>query len=98
MLERVSPGPIGFEHRLFECSKCNHVELDVIASDPFTTKAAGLAFWRTESAKLRATGADLRKGLRMAKPHSEEALIRRVWGSDRRSPMERQESTWAPAD
>jgi hypothetical protein len=41
MLERVSPGPIGFEHRLFECPKCDHVEITVIASDPFTSKAAG---------------------------------------------------------
>jgi hypothetical protein len=41
MLERVSSGPIGFEHRLFECPKCDHVEISVIASDPFTSKAAG---------------------------------------------------------
>jgi Zn finger protein HypA/HybF involved in hydrogenase expression len=41
MLERVSPGPIGFEQRLFECPKCNEVEISVIASDPFKSKAAG---------------------------------------------------------
>jgi hypothetical protein len=41
MLERVSSGPIGFEHRLFECRKCDQVEITVIASDPFTAKAAG---------------------------------------------------------
>jgi len=41
MLERVSRGPIGFEHRLFECPKCDHVEITVIASDPFKSKAAG---------------------------------------------------------
>jgi hypothetical protein len=41
MLERVSPGPIGFEHRLFECPKCDHVEISVIACDPFKSKAAG---------------------------------------------------------
>jgi len=35
MLERVSAGPIGFEHRLFECPRCDHVEISVIASDPF---------------------------------------------------------------
>jgi hypothetical protein len=40
-LERVSPGPIGFEHRLFECPKCDHVEITVIASDPFKSNAAG---------------------------------------------------------
>jgi hypothetical protein len=41
MLERISPGPIGFEHRLFECPRCNRVEISVIASDPFKPKAAG---------------------------------------------------------
>jgi hypothetical protein len=41
MLERVSAGPIGFEHRLFECPKGYHIEMNVIASDPFTSKAAG---------------------------------------------------------
>jgi hypothetical protein len=41
MLERVSSGPIGFEHRLFECPKCDHVEISVIASDPFNSNSAG---------------------------------------------------------
>ena len=41
MLERVSAGPIGFEQRLFECPKCDHVEITVIASDPMKAKAAG---------------------------------------------------------
>jgi hypothetical protein len=41
MLERVSSGPIGFEQRLFECPKCVHVEISVIASDPFKSKPAG---------------------------------------------------------
>ncbi len=41
MLERVSRGPIGFEHRLFECPKCNQVEINVIASDPFQSNRAG---------------------------------------------------------
>ena len=41
LLERISPGPIGFEQRLFECPKCNHVEISVIASDPFNSNAAG---------------------------------------------------------
>ena len=27
MLERVSLGPIGFEDQLFECPKCDHVEM-----------------------------------------------------------------------
>jgi hypothetical protein len=41
MLERVSPGPIGFEHRLFECPSCDHVEISVIASGPCKFKAVG---------------------------------------------------------
>lgn len=41
MLERVSPGPVGFERRIFECPKCDQVEIGVIASDPFNSKAAG---------------------------------------------------------
>jgi Zn finger protein HypA/HybF involved in hydrogenase expression len=41
MLERVSAGPIGFEHRLFECPKCDQVQLSVIASDPLKSNAVG---------------------------------------------------------
>jgi hypothetical protein len=41
MLERVSYGPIGFEHRLFECPKCDQVEISAIPSDPLKSKAAG---------------------------------------------------------
>ena len=41
MLERVSSGPIGFEQRLFECPKCDHVEISVTASDPFKSKVIG---------------------------------------------------------
>jgi len=37
MLERVSTGPIGFEQRIFECPKCDHIEINVILSDPFTS-------------------------------------------------------------
>ena len=41
MLERVSSGPVDFEHRLFECPKCDHVETSVIALDPLKSKVAG---------------------------------------------------------
>jgi hypothetical protein len=41
MLERVSPGPVGFEHRLFECPKCDRVEINIIASDPLKSNATG---------------------------------------------------------
>jgi hypothetical protein len=41
MLERVTPGPVGFEHRVFECPKCNHVEAKIIASDPLNSTAQG---------------------------------------------------------
>ncbi|WP_249165435.1 response regulator [Bradyrhizobium sp. AUGA SZCCT0431] len=41
MLERVSPGPIGFQHRLFECPKCDHVQTSVIVSDPLKSKVVG---------------------------------------------------------
>jgi hypothetical protein len=41
MLERVSAGPIGFEQRLFECPRCDHVEIDVIASDPLNSRVVG---------------------------------------------------------
>jgi hypothetical protein len=41
MLERVSAGPIGFERRLFECPKCDQVEMRITASDPLKSKAAG---------------------------------------------------------
>jgi hypothetical protein len=41
MLERVSAGPIGFERRLFECPRCDQVEMRITASDPLKSKAAG---------------------------------------------------------
>jgi hypothetical protein len=40
-MERVSMGAIGFEQRLFEFPRCDHVEISVIASDPFKSNAAG---------------------------------------------------------
>ncbi len=41
MLARISPGPMGFEHRKFECPKCNSVQNEVIASDPMKSNAVG---------------------------------------------------------
>jgi hypothetical protein len=41
MVERVTPGPVGFEHWLFECPKCDQVEINVTASDPMKSEAAG---------------------------------------------------------
>jgi hypothetical protein len=32
MLERVSPGPTGFEHQLFACLQCEQFETRVVAS------------------------------------------------------------------
>lgn len=40
MLERVSAGPIGFQH-LFECPRCDQVEIRVIASAPLKSNAVG---------------------------------------------------------
>ncbi len=34
MLARISPGPMTFEHRRFECPKCNYVLNQIVASDP----------------------------------------------------------------
>jgi hypothetical protein len=41
LLDRVSAGPVGFEHQLFECPKCNNVEARVTAADPFDSTARG---------------------------------------------------------
>jgi hypothetical protein len=41
MLERITRAPVGFEHQVFECPKCNHVEAKVITSDPLNTEALG---------------------------------------------------------
>jgi hypothetical protein len=41
MLARTSPGPMGFEHRRFECPKCNYVQNEVVASDPMKSAYAG---------------------------------------------------------
>lgn len=41
MLARISPGPPGFDHRLFECPKCNNVENVIVADDPMKSRALG---------------------------------------------------------
>jgi hypothetical protein len=41
MLARISPGPMGFEHRLFECPACDFVQNEVVASDPMKSASVG---------------------------------------------------------
>jgi hypothetical protein len=40
-LTSTSPGPIGFEHRLFDCPDCNSVQKRVVMSDPMKSASAG---------------------------------------------------------
>jgi hypothetical protein len=65
MLERVSPGPTGFEHRIFECPKCNHVETRVAASDPFNSEAQG---WLTGELGRSAISHEVKNGKLIPKP------------------------------
>src|SRR5450755_3044639 len=37
----TSPGPIGFQHRLFKCPNSDHVEAIVLPLDPFKSNALG---------------------------------------------------------
>ncbi len=41
MLARISHGPPGFDHRLFECATCNNVENVIVADDPMKSHAQG---------------------------------------------------------
>src|SRR6266436_34852 len=41
MLARIGPGPMGFEHRRFECPKCNFVQNEADASDPIQSVYVG---------------------------------------------------------
>jgi hypothetical protein len=65
MLERVSAEPIGFEHRLFECPKCDHVEKLVVGSDPFKSKAMG---WLSGELGRSAITHDTKDGKLMPRP------------------------------
>ena len=40
MLASISPGPVGFEHRRFECPKCNSLKNEVVG-DPMKSAPAG---------------------------------------------------------
>jgi hypothetical protein len=51
-LDHVSPGPVGFEHRFFECPKCGHVESVVVASDTFKSKSLGWLSGEPESGSI----------------------------------------------
>jgi hypothetical protein len=41
LLARIAPGPSGFDLRTFECSKCEHVLKETIATDPMKSDKAG---------------------------------------------------------
>jgi hypothetical protein len=41
MLGRISIGPLGFEHRWFECPRCEAVQEEVVASDPMNSISEG---------------------------------------------------------
>jgi hypothetical protein len=41
MTADISPGPEGFEHRTFECVKCDHTEKKILACDPLRSNAIG---------------------------------------------------------
>jgi hypothetical protein len=40
-LERTSAGPLGFEHRLFECLRSDRHKTEAIPLDPLKSKAVG---------------------------------------------------------
>lgn len=65
MLERVSPGPVGFEHRVFECPKCNHVAATLIASDPLNSKSLG---WLSGELGRSGISHDIKDGKLIPKP------------------------------
>src|SRR5436305_10369670 len=50
MLARISPGPVGFEHRWFECPRCNSIQDEVVATDPMNPASEG---WLAGELRLR---------------------------------------------
>jgi hypothetical protein len=41
MLARIAPGPSGFDIRMFECGKCDHVHTATVDIDPMKSKLIG---------------------------------------------------------
>ena len=41
MLARIAPGLSGYDYRTFECIKCDHVRVTLVASDPMKSDAQG---------------------------------------------------------
>ena len=41
MLARIIHGPMTFENRWFECSKCNYVQNRIVATDPMQSAYLG---------------------------------------------------------
>ena len=40
-LARIAPGPTGFDIRTFECTKCQHVQILSVETDPMKSAKAG---------------------------------------------------------
>jgi|tagenome__1003787_1003787.scaffolds.fasta_scaffold20830297_2 hypothetical protein len=43
MLARISPDGEGYELRQFECAKCDHIEVERVATDPIPTATGWLS-------------------------------------------------------
>jgi hypothetical protein len=41
MLASITPGPVGFDLRAFECKRCDHSYTTAIARDPMNVVSAG---------------------------------------------------------
>lgn len=53
MLTHTSSGPVGFEHRWFECRACKSVTEEVVASDPMNSNSEGWVAGETPGSELR---------------------------------------------